>query len=435
MAPGIIIVLGRCVWTFASGSWRRESFEAGPGGTADSFARLEGILSGAPPRRWRLVFEPEALGHHAVETPKVSRSVFASLAKVRSEYPVVESETLAWGIECPESAQGGAYATLLHAEVTPGLARLRDACSRAGSRMEGAWPAYTAAVAAARASVPASNARFLLILADGFSAVATCVAGKRSFRAWVGPMSERDWKAFSSLVGDADTRLSSSMADPSLRRGSLAVIADGEPGELCPLWGELHGSGRVAAVMKMDALAAGVARLPAAHPANLTETFPVPRNLNGLFAGMVVFGFAAAVALGGLALRCRARIERERAATEARAAQLEGRLKSLGRNRDEMSRLRSETPPGLDARRVSWRDTLLGLSAAIPDSVTLTSLIVRRDNSLEIEAMVVGPGFDPEALRRVIEKMGVALAPSEGWAFSPTSGRLAIRGRLGEPGT
>jgi hypothetical protein len=435
MSPGIIILLGRGLWTRDAGAWRRESFEAGPAGRDAQFVRLEEILSGAPPRRWILVFEPEAFGHQTVETPKVSRSVFASLAKVRSEFPVVESDILGWGIEFPEAVQGGTYTTLLHAELTPGLALLREACSRMGSRLEAAWPAYTAAVACVQSSVPAARARFLLILAHDFAAVATCVAGKRTFKAWVGPMSERDWKALSALIGDADTRLSSSMADPGMRRASIAVIAEGEPSKLCPWWDEIHASGRVAAVMKMDALAEGVARIPKNHPANLVEAFPVPLDLNRCLAGATLAGLVAALLLGALVIRARGQLRREGESIDAQAAALEGRLEALSRNRDEMNRLRGEAPPDAGSVGVSRHEALVRLSAAIPDSVTLTSLSIRRDNGLEIEAMIVGPGFDSEALRHSLEKLGIVLSQVEGWAFNAAAGRLVIRGKLGAPRT
>ncbi len=435
MSPGIVILLGRCIWTRDSGAWRRESVDGGPGAPAAAFARLDEILSGDPPRRWRLVFEPEALGHQTVETPKVSRSVFASLAKMRSEFPVVGSETLGWGIEYPEPVQGGTYSTLLHAELTPGLAFLGDACSRGRSRLEGAWPAYTAAVACVQGGVASAKARFLLILAHDFVAVATCAPGKRSFKAWVGPMSERDWKAFSTLIGDADTRLSASMGDPGLRRSGIAVIADGEPTKLCPLWDEINASGRVATVMKMDALAAAVARIPRSHPANLAEAFPVPRNLDGYLAGAVSAAVMAALSIGMLVIGGRSRLRQEGASIEARESLLEGRLESLTRNQDEMNRLRSEAPADLAPICVSTHEVLVGLAAAIPDALTLTSLALHKDNGLQIEAMVVGPGFDSESLRHDIEKIGFIFAPADGWALNPATGRLVIHGKLGTPRT
>jgi hypothetical protein len=435
MVPGTIILLGHCIWTRDSGGWRREAFDAGAAGTAAAFARLEEILSGAPPRRWSLVFEPEALGHQAVETPKVSRAVFATLAKVRSEFPVVESETLGWGIEPPEAVQAGTYSTLMHAELTPGLANLRDACARAGSRLDGVWPAYTAAVACAQSSVSAAKARHLVLLTRDFAAVATCGAGKRAFRAWCGPMSERDWKALLAVIGDGDTRLASSKGDPGLRRAIIAVIAEGDPGKLCPQWGEIHASGRVAAVMNIEALAAGVARLPKSHPANLAEAFPVPRDLNRCLAGATALALAAALSLGVLVIAGRSQFRRECSSIDSQAALLKGRLEGLARNRDEMNRLRREAPPDIEPIGVSRHGALLGLSAAIPDSVTLTSLAVHPDNSLEIEAMVVGPGFDAEALRQTMEKMGVVPAPSKGWAFNAATGQVVIRGKLGAPRT
>jgi hypothetical protein len=149
----------------------------------------------------------------------------------------------------------------------------------------------------------------------------------------------------------------------------------------------------------------------------------------------VASALLAALSMGGLAVRGRSQIKRERASTESRAAVLEGRLESLERNRAEMKRLRSEAPPEMEPLGPTRREAMLGLSAAIPDAVTLTSLVIRRDNTLEMEAMVLGTGFDAEAFRRAIEKMGISLAPSEGWTFNPSAGRLVIRGTLGSPRT
>ena len=55
-----------------------------------------------------VVFEPEGLAHQAVDCPRVGHSVFATLARVRGEHPVVASESLGWGIERPEPARGEA---------------------------------------------------------------------------------------------------------------------------------------------------------------------------------------------------------------------------------------------------------------------------------------------------------------------------------------
>jgi hypothetical protein len=435
MAPGIVILLGRSIWTRDAGSWRRESFDAGLGGAAEAFARMRAILSADPPRKWTLIFEPEALGHQVVETPKVSRRVFASLAKVRSEFPVVESETLGWGIEVPEPTQGGVFSTLLHAELTPGLSILHDACAPSSSRLEAAWPAYTAAVACVQSSSPASRARFLVILTHDFIAVATCIAGKRSFKSWAGPMAERDWKAFSNLIGDSDPRPAGSMGDPGLRRGGIAVIAEGEPVKLCPLWGEIHASGRVAAVFNMDALATAAARIPRKHPANLVESFPIPRNLDRYLAFTVSVAIVAVFVLGVLVIGGRKKLGGETSACAERSAAFNRRLEALTRNQDEMNRLSSEVPSDLRPERISVHDALVGLAAAIPDTITLTSLAIGKDDVFEMEAIVVGPGFDPDAFRRAFGKSGFSVAETNGWVFDASAGRLAIHGRLASPRT
>jgi hypothetical protein len=435
MNPEVVLLLGRSVWTRNPDGWRRESFESGPGGAAAAIARLGERLTGLPPGGRTLVFEPEGLAHQALQTPKVRRDVFASLARVRSDFPVVESESLGWGIEPPEASPAGGYSTLLHSELTPGLIRVREACARDGSRIDAAWSAYSAAVACAKAGIPSGRARFLLILAADFAAVATCTIGKRSFRAWAGPMSERDWKAFSVLLGDSDGRSSGSIGDPGLRRGGIAVIADGEPRRLCPLWGELHGSGRVAAVMDFDALASAVARIPTGHPANLAETFPRPLNLDRYLVPALMAGLCAALAIGALDLGVRRQLRSEDLADRARMAALEDRISGLTRNRSEMLRLESEFPGDGEAARRSTHDALVGLAGAVPDTVTLTSLELDRDGTFAIEAVVVGTPFDPDGLRHGMALVGFDPDSREGWIYDAKSGRLAIRGRIGGPRT
>jgi hypothetical protein len=243
-------------------------------------------------------------------------------------------------------------------------------------------------------------------------------------------MAERDWKAFSNIIGDADSRMTGSMADPGPRRGGMAVIAEGEPGKLCPLWGEIHASGRVSAVFNLDALATGAARIPRKHPANLAESFPVPRNLDKCLACTVSVALLAAFVLGVLVIGGRRRLVQESAACAARSALLDRRLESLTHNQGEMNRLLSEAPADPRPERASIHDALAGLAAVIPDALTLTSLAIGRDDVLEIEAMVVGPGFDPEALRRALGKSGFSFAPSNGWVFDAPAGRLSIHGRL-----
>jgi hypothetical protein len=433
MHSDVILLLGRSVWTRNPDGWRRESFESGPGGAAATIERIGERLMERPPGDRILVFEPEGMAHQALETPKVSRKVFASLARVRSDFPVVDSESLGWGMEVPEATAAGGYSTLLHSELTPGLIRLKEACAREGHRIGAAWSAYTAAIACAKMGVPAGRARFLVILAAEFVAVATCITGKRSFRAWAAPMSERDWKAFSVLIGDSDARSSGAIGDPGLRRSGVAVVAEGEPKKLCPLWGELQGSGRVAAVMDFDAFASAVARIPVRHPANLAEAFPRPLNLDRYLTSALAVGLCASLAMGALDLGVRRQIRAEQMAASAQATELEGRVSALRRNRSEMLRLESEFPGDSPTAHPSAHAALVGLAGVIPDAVTLTSLKVGSDGVFEIEAMVVGPTFDPEGMRRGMAAIGFEPDAREGWVYDAPSGRLAIRGNLEGP--
>jgi len=163
MQSHVAMVLGRSVWTKDGESWRREVPEEPAAGATQAVARVCEMLSYARSGGTVLVFEPCAMAHQGVETPNVRRSVFATLARVRSEHPVVASEGLGWGIEKPELAPGGAYSTLMHYELAPGISHLCDACALSGSRPPTVWSAYTVAAACAnsRPRRPASLRRGL----------------------------------------------------------------------------------------------------------------------------------------------------------------------------------------------------------------------------------------------------------------------------------
>jgi hypothetical protein len=435
MESRVAILLGRTVWARSGGSWLRRSFGEGAGMTSPAVLHAAEILSGEPPGKTVLIFEPEGMAHQAVDTPKASRSIFASLARVRSEHPVVMSERLGWGIEPPESTQGGAFSTLLHSELAPGLVYLREACIRGGSELAAAWPAYTAAAACMKPCVPPSHARSVLMLTPDFVGVSTCGGGKRSFKGWVGPMSDRDWRAFSMLIGDFEARPSHSMAEAALRRGGIAVIADGEPKGLCPIWGEISASGRLETIVDMDALAESAALIPARHPANLAETFPRALRLDGCLVGGALLGTSAAIALGALDLGLSARLRSEGESYRMREASLGGRLEILAKNQAEMTALRKEAPEQHGYMQFGRHNALTGLAADVPDALTLTALSIGRDNSFEIEAIVVGTGFDPESLRLSLERRGFKPAGQDGWAFDAASGRLVVRGKYGGPQT
>src|SRR5665213_2616994 len=285
MTSRVAILLGRSVWISGSGGWRRRSFDEGSSVTAPAISHLAKYLSEESPARTVLVYEPGEMAHQGVETPNSSRLVFASLAKIRSDHPVVLSERLGWGIEPPEPVQGGAFSTLLHSELIPGLVQLRDACVSGGSRLVAAWPAYTAAAACVKAHAPSQRTRFVVILTPEFNAVAICGGGKRMFKGWVGPMSEKDWRTFSTLIGDFEARSSPSMAEVVLKRGGIAVISDGEPKGMCPIWPEIRASGRLEAVVNIEALAAAAGQIPLGHPANMEAAFPRPLALNRYLAG------------------------------------------------------------------------------------------------------------------------------------------------------
>ncbi len=431
MTPRIVMLLGRTVWTRDLSGWRHETVGESAGMSRDAVARLADMLSVGTSRRTIAVFEPDGLAHQTAETPKVKRAVFASLARVRSEHPVVESENLGWGIEFPDAGPSGTYSTMIHSELTPGLVHLRDACVRSGCQLPAAWTAYTAAVSCAKSGNSVSKARFALLLTPEFASVAAFGAGKRSFKAWVGKMAERDWKALSALIGDFEAGASPSMAETARRRGSIVVIAEGEPEKTCPIWRDLQASGRVDAVMDMDALALSASRIPMTHPANLIEAFPKPRELDRYLTAAAITGFSAAITLCAVVVNEAKRVRAEGDADRARAADLGVRLTRLNENQREMIRLRNQAPDETGSLPLRRYEALIGLAAAIPDALTLNSLKIGRDGTFELAALVVGMDFDPEGTRLSLERCGFVAASDKGWVFDSAAGRLLVRGKYG----
>jgi hypothetical protein len=422
------MILGRTVWTRTSGAWRHETFPAG--NSRAPIARLSEILSSPPPQRAVVIFEAESVSHQAVETPKVSRAAFASLVRVRDQHPVVESEDLGWGMEPPDKAPGGSFSTMIHAELTPGLVRLQDACAGARCPLAAAWSAYTVAAACAGPGRSPRTARHVLILAPDFVALASIGGGKRYCRTWMGPLNDRDWKALAGLVGDGEPGPSTGSGDPGVRRGGVVVVAEGEPDRLCPIWSALRETGRVEAILDLDAFALKAARIPVAHPANLVEAFPRPRELDRLLAGSAVVGFVAALGLGTMVLGDRRRVSALDLSERQRVSSLEAQISHLAGNRQEMGRLRSEAPDGFGPLPPDMKGALVRLASGLPETLTLSYLSMGADRSFELEAVVVGGSFDPPGARRALEKCGFSPADEKGWAYEAASGRLSLRGRF-----
>jgi hypothetical protein len=224
------------------------------------------------------------------------------------------------------------------------------------------------------------------------------------------------------------------MGDGALRRGSIAVIAEGDPGHHCPQWDDIRRSGRVVAELNLDDLARGISRIPRTHPANLVEAFPRKRNLDPYLAGASCLCCLAMLALAPSVASQRRQMREDRDAIRTRTAALELRLAVLEKNREEIVRLRDMIPEAAEYPRSGMHETLQGLSAAIPDGLTLTSLLLRRNNGFELEAIVVGDGINPEGLRIAIE--GCGLHPDvRGWVFDAAAGRLSVHGKIGAPRT
>lgn len=185
--------------------------------------------------------------------------------------------------------------------------------------------------------------------------------------------------------------------------------------------------------MNLDEFATSVAQIPWNHPANLVEAFPRPRNLDRFLAAAAIAGVSATVALGAISFGNGEQLRAGDAADHAQAANLELHLKQLNANQREMDRLRAEIPDGSGSLPVGRYEALIGLAAAIPDALTLTSLTIRREGEFELEARVVGADFDPEGTRQSLLRCGFGADTDRGWVYDVSSGRLLVRGKYSEP--
>ena len=429
MATHVVMILGSNVWTRDSRGWQLEPFELSAEANTGVSRRLGEIVAESPLLRTVLVFEPREMAHECVETPKVGRAVFASLARIRSDHPVVASMNLGWGIEWPEPMAGGTYSTLIHSELSPGLVYLRDACLQTKCRLVAVWTPYTAIEALLKARSSQYKVRHGIILAPSFVAIATYGLGRRSFRAWAGPLSDRDWKAVSIVIGDFEVRKVALNSDTESRKSGIVVISDLDPAKTYPFWNELRGSGRVEAIVGIDALAESATKIPVGHPGNLMEVFPRMRNLDPYLIAASVAGFAAFAALGVIAQNKGSQFEKANTAIQWRLTELNARLNTLKSNQRDMLLLQKQMPDSSDSLPTGRRDALSSLAAAIPDALTLTSLLLARDGEFEIEALIVGVGFDPESARASLANSGFVPDSDKGWVYDPVGAKLRVRGR------
>lgn len=428
MVARVSILLGRTIWIRGDGGWSYESFEPTNPLPETAIMRLMEILSMRSPRRKILIFEPCGMVHQTVETPNVGRAVFASLARTRDEFPEISSGEIGWGIDYPESTQGGRFTTTVHAEAAPGLALLRDRCHQAGFQLPPIWCAHTVAGTLPGVGSSTDKARFLIIMLPGFVAVASFSGGKRHFKAWTDIMSGRDWKALAAVLGEFDSRPAGTMDDVELRRGLIKILAQGKPEQVCPIWEEINRSGRVSSIVDLDALAAGAETLSPRHPGNLSKSF----SQHGSVSFYVwILGIAALIAtalLGTADVRGKQQLRAEEGSNEAQVADEQLHLAELKRNQAVMGRLQRELPTRLNYNAANRYAALASLSKALPDYLTLKSVSMVGQGSFELEAIVSVKDFDPEDTRKRLESEGFETDAKKGCVFDPAFSSLLVRG-------
>lgn len=414
------MLLGRSAWTREPGGW--SCLAADDRGTEALLRGLRRPHTG----RTVLVFEPRGMAHPSVETPRVSRKVFATLSRVRSEHPVVCSDTLAWGMEAPETGASGSFETLIHYEMTPGLARVMD--DEAGAvPVDAAWSAFTAAADLARVNAGGA-VQSVLFVVPGFVAVA-CLGGRRSFRVWTDPVQERDWSVILGALGILEHEGGEPAREGRGRVGAFAAVVHGDPAGVCPHWDRICSSPKLASVFGLDEMADRAAALDPRHPANLARTFPAPRDLNRALACALAATVLVAAALCLDAQAARRRLADEMATDGAHLALLADRLSRLEANRERMDALRSRMGLAREPLNSDLGGALRRLAAAVPDTVVLASLSLSSSDAFRIEGNAIGDDFRPEETRGLLAGAGFE-SPAGGWVYDRQSRQLTVSGRV-----
>ena len=392
------------------------------------------MMARIPEKNVILVYEPEGIVHQEVDCPKGNRSVFASISKVRAEYPFVVSEDIGWGMEPPEPVPGGSHSTLVHFELSSGLSQVFNAGAARDVSVAAAWSVFSVADACVRNVVPRTEARASLILLPDFVALAVFDGGKRTFRAWPQPLSERDWKTLVFLASGTEQKNGARAPEGGQRGGKIVVITDGEPEEMCPIWKELGSSARIDRFLGLDALSAAASKLATRHPANLVSGFPRPFNMDRCLSAVSMSALLSAV-LMGVSLRGSANDLKgsEREALN-QASGLKARAANLEANSEEMAALRREAPDAPAFVAADKAPALRALAEAIPDSLTLTRLVMTKEDLFEMEAILVGGSFDPDGVRRSLAQCGFLAGGGGDWAYDPVARRLYVRGKFAESG-
>ncbi len=421
------MLLGRGVWSCGPSGWIRDTAEEQEREGGSPLEALGRLLSLRGPARTVIVFEPRGMSHTPIETPRVSRTVFSSLARVRGEHPAVCSDGLGWGIEPPEPVASGTYMTLLHCEMAPGLRGLCEIAARSGNSVQAAWPVYTAAEALVRTKAEPRPSAFLFLV-PGFVAVASLVPGRRTFRAWTEPMQERDWNSLLGVLEVTGRPAPDQGIAEGSRAGGIAVVAEQKPGSLCPQWKRIEETGRVGTVYGLADLAERASWLAASHPANLREVFPQRFSLDRQLVGAMAAGVIGTAVLAGWTVKARNRSHAELVGVESRIGELEHQLVHLENNRAAMVAMQTGLG-GLGTGAVGdLAAALRRLAAAVPDSVTLESLNVGPDRAFQIEADTDPSDFRPEEVRHLLSSAGFVPRDPEGWCYRAADNKLTVNG-------
>jgi len=249
---------------------------------------------------------------------------------------------------------------------------------------------------------------------------------------WIGPMLERDWKAFSALITESEVMGPAVSSDYEIKNGGIIVVSDGDPARSCPLWSDIEASGKVETVMGVNEFADCAAKIPINHPANLLEVFPTPRRLDRFIVTMALAGIAAFLTLGANSLNDNRRYQSVENAAQHQIAALKLRLDDLKKNQREMLFLRSQVLDSSKLLPIGKHAALMALATAVPESMILTSFSIGRNGNFEVGALFYGDSFSPEHAREVFKNYGFSPDHDNGWMYDSRNATLYVRGQYVE---
>ena len=379
-------LFGRTLWTRAGSGWSQSGKGEWERDLEDALRR-HGRAQGTS-----IVFEPQTVAHEKVDGCYASRAQFAKAPGSLERVTCLGDPTLAWGIDSPGGETASERTTMVHYEIGPGLGRFASG----GGSFPPLAAAWSLASLAAALAGPAGSAR-VVVLTEGYAALASWGRGIHAFSSWLGQDSAQPWTGVSQVLADLASVARGGDGRPS---AGLWVFSQGE---LSSLSGFIDRSRALFSSVRtgdFDALAAVVSGLSDQSPANMALAFPRSIDLTKPIRRWML----ATAILTLVFLVIERQMSRANALSEQSSEAMEGQLASVvarqEANREAMNRLTDV--PRQEPVRVSKVLAMLG--SALPASWVIEKVELN-GHRLEMGGVAGTGGDRPSELPREIAAM------------------------------